>query len=51
MKKMVTVGVNMERYNEDEVGVSYIWWYKGSVVWCMSTSQGGCVLMCGRGVE
>ena len=49
MKKMATVSVNMERYNEDEVGVSYIWWWKGSVVWSMSTSQGGCVLMCRRG--
>ena len=42
VKKMATVSVNMERYNEDEVGVSYIWWWKGSVVWSMSTSQSGC---------
>ena len=51
MKTMATVSVNMERYNEVEVGVSYIWWWKGSVVWSMSASQGGCALMCGRGVE
>jgi len=31
------------------VGVSYIGWWKGSVVWSMSTSQSGCVLMCRRG--
>ena len=42
VKKMATVSVNMEQYNEDEVGMSYIWWWKGSVVWSMSTSQGGC---------
>ena len=36
VKKMATVSVNVERYNDDEVGVSYIWWWKGSVVWCMS---------------
>ena len=46
---MATVSVNMERYNEDEVGVSYIWWWKGSVVQSMSTSQSGCALMCWRG--
>ena len=37
---MATFSVNMERYNEDEVGVSYIWWWKGSVVWSMPTSVG-----------
>ena len=51
VKKMATFSVNMERYNEDEVGMSYIRWWKGSGVWSMSTSQGGCALMCGRGVE
>ena len=49
--KMATVSVNMERYNEDEVGVSYIWWWKGSVVWSMSKSRSGCVLMCRRGSD
>ena len=37
MKKMATVSVNMERYNEDEVGVS-VWacpiYGGGRVVWC-----------------
>ena len=37
MKKMATVSVNMERYNENEVGVS-VWacpiYDGGRVVWC-----------------
>ena len=37
MTKMATVSVNMERYNEDEVGVS-VWacpiYSGGRVVWC-----------------
>ena len=33
MKKMATVSVNMERYNEDEVGVSYNYG-GGRIVWC-----------------
>ena len=27
---------------------SYIWWWKGSVVWSMSMSHSGCVLVCRR---
>ena len=50
---MATVSVNMEQYNEDEVGVS-VWacpiYSGGRVVWCgPCPSQSGCVRMCRRG--
>ena len=39
MTKMTTVSVHMERYNEDEVGVS---------VWACPIYSGGRVVWCGR---
>ena len=65
MMKMATVSVNMERYNEDEVGVSVwacIWtiYGGGRVVWCgpclclrvgVSTCVGGGVVGSAEGRE
>ncbi len=51
---MATVSVTVERYNEDEVGVS-VWVCPirggGRVVWCgpCLRLKSGCVLMCRRG--